>query len=88
MFHAFLLEIIHKHGVDLSLYATNELAQKGLAKYCKENWGTDEMGEIPDSDNKIIARYFEIARDNTTCMDNEEYEITRMEVIETAEQID
>jgi hypothetical protein len=77
----YVLLYSHRHGDDISVYASYDLARAGLAGICREWWndaraGDDSFPASPDglSDDEVIARYFN-AMDST-----ESWEITEAAV--------
>lgn len=54
-----LLMITHRHGVDVSVYASPADAEFGLSRYVGEWWETDGPDEtMPEDKTEAIAAYF------------------------------
>ena len=65
----FLL-INHRHGVDITIHATQDSAYAGLVQYCRDEW-ENEFADAnppatpPEDDDELIDQYFENVDDET-----------------------
>lgn len=73
-----VLVIEHRHGTNTYVFQTKEGAYAGLAGYCDEWWhheqartGADDDFEpaVPEDNDELIRRYFELADDESYCID-------------------
>jgi hypothetical protein len=56
----FCATISHKHGTNFYVDHTEELLQKQIADFVRENWNLECIeGEIPDNDDEAVEQYFE-----------------------------
>lgn len=56
-----VLIINHRHGYDVSVHETEDLAVKELASYCRDWWEDFCTEDQPKSNDDIIEAYFEAA---------------------------
>lgn len=68
-----VLFISHRHGEDVSLFATEELARKALIAWATDWWDTEVrdkwkgpeevFGDPPEDDDKMVQAYFDVVED-------------------------
>ena len=64
-----VLTVLHRHGENIYVCATEEVARKQLFGYVKENWGNEMPGGIPKREDSAIYDYFEQVQDETYYID-------------------
>lgn len=63
--HAHVVIVEHRHGADVFVCATRDLADQAAAAYVRDNWaeerarGAELPARIPRNDAKAVADYFE-----------------------------
>ena len=59
--HIWILQISHRHGVNVYASRTKESADATLLRYCRENWDIeqipDDISSVPE--DEIVRTYFE-----------------------------
>jgi hypothetical protein len=55
----YVLVIDHKHGTDVSAYATEEKLNAALFAYCDQWWDREYGSEDRPPNNKLVTTYWE-----------------------------
>jgi hypothetical protein len=75
--YIWLVEITHKHGMDIYVCKTRERAEQALAEYVTDNWNGDTL---PESQEDRISEYFR--KQTELYFGPEFFEINHAEILE------
>lgn len=75
-----VLSISHRHGTNISAYASQEGALNGLAEYVRDNWEQECKGPLPAPERDPVDKYFYDESVSRVAGD-ESYDIDELEVL-------